>query len=179
MVPSHRITDKSQRSVLHNFQELVRIEKRDLARIRLPPPLQITSVVPPILHTVLVLLDVPTGVIRIVRAFPGRNPPPRKHITVLRSFCPQAQLTDRLSGKPRQGERRQWSSEEGRRREGRRWVAQEQSCPAVVDGEQGEAYESQCREKDELGSKLEGASLQKQRLHGTELHGRIAWKRHR
>nr|GMC59523.1 hypothetical protein GW17_00050212 [Ipomoea batatas] len=82
MVPSDRVSDKSQRLVPNDVQELERVKHGHVAPVGLPPPLHEPIVRPPVFHAVLVLVDRPTRVIGVIRAvrvghpFPGENVAP-------------------------------------------------------------------------------------------------------
>nr|GMD56868.1 hypothetical protein GW17_00050212 [Ipomoea batatas] len=85
MVPGNRVSHERQRFIPPKFQEPPRIKHRELAPLRLPPPLQVPPIRPPILHTILMRLNAVASLVRVIRRLRVRNPFPGEDITLLRS----------------------------------------------------------------------------------------------
>nr|GMC57114.1 hypothetical protein GW17_00050212 [Ipomoea batatas] len=74
MISGNGVTDKGQSFAPHELQEVERIKNGQLAPVGLPPPLQVPIIGPPELHAILVLLNPPTRVIRVIRRLRVGNP---------------------------------------------------------------------------------------------------------
>lgn len=83
MVSPNRVSDKSQRLVPNDVQELVGVEHRQLAAVGLPPPLQEPVVGAPVFHAVLVLVDRPTRGVGVIRGRRIRHPFPGEDVAPL------------------------------------------------------------------------------------------------
>nr|GMC67408.1 hypothetical protein Iba_chr02fCG2190 [Ipomoea batatas] len=74
MISGNGVTDKGQSFAPHELQEVERIKNGQLAPVGLPPPLQVPIIGPPELHAILMLLNPPTRVIRVIRRLRVGNP---------------------------------------------------------------------------------------------------------
>lgn len=74
VVSSQGVADERHGPPSHRLQEARRVERRQLAGRRPPPPLQELGVRPPVLHAVLVLLDREAGGVRVAWGIRVANP---------------------------------------------------------------------------------------------------------
>ncbi|CAH9092667.1 unnamed protein product [Cuscuta epithymum] len=86
MVSPNRVSDEGQRLVPDHIQELVRVKHRQIAAVRLPPPLHEPVVGPPVLHAVLVLVDRPARGVGVIRSLRVRNPFSGQDVAVAAAF---------------------------------------------------------------------------------------------
>jgi hypothetical protein len=74
VIPGQRVADKGERLVGDDLEELLRVEPREVAPVRLPAPFEVTQVRPAVEQAVLVAVDVVARCVGVLRQVRVRHP---------------------------------------------------------------------------------------------------------